>query len=441
MSPMRIERPKYLQWLESRRGNGRIKVITGIRRCGKSYLLSELFRSYLLQNGILNDHILYAALDQQENHELLNPLTLDKYIRSKIQDDQPYIIIVDEIQRLFRIVDPMFTDNKIVLAKEDDPRAIWFPQIVSGWLNIPNADIYITGSNSKFLSSDIDTILRDRNDDIHVLPLTLSEILPAFPNQPKNEIIQEYLQFGGMPLIFSCSSESEKRQYLANLLQVTYTADLIERYKLRNKAGLQTLISVLAGSMGSQVNPRKIADTFRSNKIKTLSEDTISRYLLYLEEAFLIQKAIRLDLRGRQEIGALAKFYFADPGLWRAAGHFRTGDMGHALENVIYNELVYRNNVVMVGTFPYTERTTEGKKERRTAEIDFAAIRFSRTIYIQAALSVQDPQVLERERKPLMKIPDANRKIIVTLDKPYNDRDEYGIEYLSLEQFIVDPSI
>lgn len=433
---VRIERPKYLDWLMKARNNGRIKVITGIRRSGKSYLLNEIFRANLLESGMLNDHIIFIDLDKKNNRELLNPLKLEEFINNSITDDQKYTVILDEIQKVYCIMDPIFTDGKIKLAKPGDPGTIWFPEVVLGFLGIPNVDIYITGSNSKFLSSDIATELRDRYDEIHILPVSLQELMQNKTESDWKQTLDNYFQFGGMPYCLTLETKEQKENYLASLLERTYTADLVERYRIRSREALMTLSSVLAGSLGSQVNPKKISDTFRSQHYKSIDEDTIRFYLLAMQEAFLVEKSSRYDIKGRKEIGALAKYYFADPGLFHAADAFRSADRGHVFENIVFNELIYMGFNVQTGILNYRETDESGTQVRKTAEIDFAATKFNRTVYIQAAWSVADPQVLERERAPLRKIKSPCRKIIVTMDDNITNMDEFGIEYLTLKEFL-----
>ncbi len=315
---MIINRDLYIKKMISLMNNGRVKIITGIRRCGKSFLLKKLFHDFLLDNNVKEDHIIYLALDDTLNNHLLNPLALESYIRNLIKDDDNYYIMIDEIQRVFPIVNPIFTGGKIKKAKKDDQDAITFVNIILGFMQLDNIDLYISGGNSKFLSRDIMTEFRDRGDEIHMQPLSFSEYVQAIKSKDTTSAFNEYLLHGGMPLILSYDTSDQKEEYLRNLFNLTYHKDVIERNGIKNEKELEILTKVMASNVGSLTNPNIIADTFRTKMKANISKDTVYSYLKYLEDAFIITKVDRVDVRGRKHIGATYKYYFADPGLRNA---------------------------------------------------------------------------------------------------------------------------
>lgn len=435
---MRIDRDLYVNKLVSLMNNKRVKIITGIRRCGKSYLLKELFSSYLLNNGIDKNHIIYLALDDLKNNHLLNPLSLDAYIRQIIHDDKTYYIMIDEIQRVFSIVNPVFTNGKIKKAKKDDEDAITFVNIILGLMQLDNVDIYISGSNSKFLSKDIMTEFRDRGDEIHIQPLSFSEFVNAHENRNVSNLFNEYLLHGGMPLTLSFDSDDKKEEYLKNLFSLTYHKDVEERNKIRNVKDLETLTKVMASNVGSLTNPNTIANTFRSKEKSNITQETIDLYLKHLEDAFILTKVDRIDVRGRNHIGATYKYYFADPGLRNARLDFLHRDDGHVMENIIYNELIRRGYSVQVGVVEAYSKDENDKTIRTKLETDFVASVGSKYYYIQSAFKMDTPEKEEQERKSLTHIHDSFKKIIVTRDSGPIRRDEFGIVYMGIEQFLLD---
>ena len=319
-----IKRDRYLEKLINRRENGLIKIVTGIRRCGKSYLLDPIYKNYLIENGVKEDHIIKIDLDERKNNKYLNPDVLDEYIRSMIVDKDIYYIILDEIQKV-----------------ED------FESVLNGFLHIENLDVYVTGSNSKFLSSDIKTEFRGRGDEVRVLPLTFSEFVTAYEGGTE-EAWEEYKIYGGLPRILSQRTEEQKSQYLKDLFERTYLSDIIERHNIQRIDVLDTLVNILASSIGSLTNPKKLSDTFISNSMKDVSINTITSYINYLEDSFLIKKVERYDVKGKKYISTPSKYYFADIGLRNARLNFRQQEEDHIMENIIYNELLYRCYIVDV---------------------------------------------------------------------------------------------
>lgn len=436
---MRFERPDYLSQLIRLEGNNRVKIITGIRRCGKSYLLRELYIPSLMIRGICSDHIIYVSLDSLEHRDLLNPLKLNDWVRSKIIDDEPYYILIDEIQNVFRIVDPLFTDGKIVIAKaEEENPTISFTDVVNGFIQIPNADVFITGSNSKFLSTDIVTEFRDRGDEIHVLPLSFREIVDATHPVDLSAAFEEYLVYGGMPLVFFYTDSSDKEKYLKNLFTTTYIKDVVERNKLKRSQELDDLCSVMASLCGSLVNAGTIAGTFQSAYKAKISINTINSWLKYLEEAYILSRVKRIDVRGRKQIGALSKYYFPDPGLRNAKLDFLHSDRGHVMEMIIYNELIRRGYSVQVGKLDIFENDSAQKTVRKTLETDFAAEKGSTMYYIQSAFEVNTSEQEEREKRPLLAIADNFKKIIIVSNPIPVRHDADGITFLSILTFLLE---
>ena len=403
-----IKRDMYLQKLIDRQENGLIKIITGIRRCGKSYLLDPIYKNYLLSQGVKEDHIIKIDLDERKNNKYLNPDVLDEYIRSKIIDKNMYYVILAEIQKV-----------------ED------FESVLNGFLHIENVDIYVTGSNSKFLSSDIRTEFRGRGDEIRVLPLAFSEFITGYEGN-REEAWNEYKTYGGLPRILSQKTNEQKSKYLKDLFERTYLSDIVERHNIQRIDVLDSLVNILASSIGSLTNPKKLSDTFVSSSMKDVSINTITTYINYLLEAFLIEKAERYDVKGKQYISTPSKFYFSDIGLRNARLNFRQQEEDHIMENIIYNELLYRGYNVDVGVVEIRE-----KNLRKQIEVDFVCNQADKRYYIQFALSLPTREKTLQEERPLMNINDNFKKIIVVKDNIKNWTTEEGITVIGLQEFLL----
>lgn len=426
---MELPRTEYLQKLIRKKDNGRVKIITGIRRCGKSYLLFELFSNYLRENGAEDDQIIGLALDEMVNAKYRNPFELDKYIRSRIKDrERRYYILIDEIQFVSEIQNPYV----------DDPAAkLTFIDVVLGLIRIKNADVYVTGSNSKMLSSDILTQFRDRGDEIRVFPLSYAEFYEAYQGD-KRDAWTDYWTYGGMPVVQSLSSHEEKSRYLKDLFTRTYLRDVVERNSIQNETEvLEDLLNIIASSVGSLTNPTKIANTFDSEKNLKISSTTIDKYLGYFADAFLISRAERYDVKGRRYIKTPSKYYFTDVGLRNARLGFRQQEETHIMENVLYCDLVRRGFDVDVGMVEHNYRKEDGKSARAQLEIDFVVNRGNERYYIQSALSVAEPEKRIQEIRSLLKVPDSFRKIVVTGNRINPWKDENGILYINMEQFLL----
>lgn len=411
---MIIKRDFYLSKLIQHKKNGLVKIITGIRRCGKSYLLFKLFRDHLLESGIKEDHIISVALDDFGNRKLQNPDELYNYVKSQIVDGEDYFILLDEIQ----------------LVPE-------FESVINGFMHIDNADIYVTGSNSKFLSSDIITEFRGRGDEIRVYPLNFSEFYSVYGGDFDNAWIM-YCNYGGMPLCLSMETLADKAKYLTGLFDTTYLADIINRNNLRGNEEINELTDVLASSIGSLTNPLKIANTFASSKNVKLSANTISNYLNYLQDAFLVEKAVRYDIKGKKYINTPAKYYFVDMGLRNARLSFRQQEYTHIMENVIYNELRLRGYSVDVGVVENVGKE-EGFSVRKTFEVDFVVNLGNRRYYIQSAYNIPTEEKMAQEQASLLSINDAFRKIIIVNQPIMSGYNEQGILMLSLQDFLMNP--
>ena len=403
-----IKRDRYLEKLINRWENGLIKIVTGIRRCGKSYLLDPIYKNYLIENGVKEDHIIKIDLDERKNNKYLNPDVLDEYIRSMIVDKDIYYIILDEIQKV-----------------ED------FEAVLNGFLHIENLDVYVTGSNSKFLSSDIKTEFRGRGDEVRVLPLTFSEFVTAYEGGTE-EAWEEYKIYGGLPRILSQRTEEQKSQYLKDLFERTYLSDIIERHNIQRIDVLDTLVNILASSIGSLTNPKKLSDTFISNSMKDVSINTITSYINYLEDSFLIKKVERYDVKGKKYISTPSKYYFADIGLRNARLNFRQQEEDHIMENIIYNELLYRGYNVDVGIVEIRE-----KNIRKQTEVDFICNQADKRYYIQVALSLPTREKTLQEERPLMNINDNFKKIIIVKDGKKSWTTEEGILIIGLQEFLL----
>lgn len=409
---MIIKRDFYLSKLIQHKKNGLVKIITGIRRCGKSYLLFKLFRDHLLESGIKEDHIISVALDDFGNRKLQNPDELYNYVKSQIVDGEDYFVLLDEIQ----------------LVPE-------FESVINGFMHIDNADIYVTGSNSKFLSSDIITEFRGRGDEIRVYPLNFSEFYSVYGGDFDNAWIM-YCNYGGMPLCLSMETLADKAKYLTGLFDTTYLADIINRNNLRGNEEINELTDVLASSIGSLTNPLKIANTFASSKNVKLSANTISNYLNYLQDAFLVEKAVRYDIKGKKYINTPAKYYFVDMGLRNARLSFRQQEYTHIMENVIYNELRLRGYSVDVGVVENVGKE-EGFSVRKSFEVDFVVNLGNRRYYIQSAYNIPTEEKMAQEQASLLSINDAFRKIIIVNQPIMSGYNEQGILMLSLQDFLM----
>ena len=426
-------RKQYMEQLISKRDNGRIKVITGLRRSGKSVLLFKLYKDYLLNEGIQASQIISLALDVLSNAKYRNPIELDKYIRKRItKNNQNYYVFIDEIQFVSEIQNPYLDDSNVKIN---------FIDVVLGFLQMENVDIYITGSNSKMLSSDILTQFRDRGDEIRVYPLSFAEYYTAY-EEDKRGAWQDYYTYGGMPVTSLLNTHKEKSKYLKDLLKRTYIKDILERYDIKNNSEvLETLLDILASSIGSLTNPNKLANTFKSKQKLAISSDTINKYLKYFEDAFLIQKAIRYDIKGKKYIQTPAKYYYSDLGLRNAKLGFRQLEETHLMENALYNDLIRRGMDVDVGVVEYNTTDTQGKKIRKQLEVDFVVNKGDKRFYIQSALNISDPEKRKQEIASLVKIPDSFHKIVVVKDYLKPLQDENGIQYIGIEQFLLDETL
>lgn len=427
---MEYERKQYLEQLIKKKDNGRVKVITGLRRSGKSYLLFNLFRNNLMETGVGEDQIIALALDEIDNAKYRNPFELNKYVKERILDKtKRYYIFLDEIQFVSTVPNPYV----------DDPEAkLTFIDVVLGLMKIPNADVYVTGSNSKMLSSDILTQFRDRGDEIKVYPLSYQEFYEHYDGD-KRGAWRDYYTYGGMPLVWALETHEERSRYLRDLFSRTYIKDVLERNKIKkDEEVLEILLNVLASAVGSLTNPTKLSNTFDTERHISISPGTIDSYIGFFMNAYLIQKAERYDVKGRKYIRTPVKYYYSDPGLRNARLGFRQIEETHLMENVLYNDLIRRGYDVDVGVVEQHAVEPDGKKVRKQLEVDFVVNRGDERCYIQSALSIDDPDKKAQEIASLIRIPDSFRKIVVVKDymKPW--RDENGIQYVGVEQFLLD---
>ena len=403
-----IERDSYLQKLINKRGNGLVKIVTGIRRCGKSFLLDPLLKDYLIGEKVQEDHIIKLDLDERRNEKYRNPDVLDEYVRNLIQDDRMYYLLLDEVQKV------------------DD-----FESVLNGFLHIRNLDVYVTGSNSKFLSSDIVTEFRGRGDEIRVFPLSFSEFTSAF-NGTTDEAWQQYVTYGGMPRIVFCADEAEKSHYLKQLFEKTYIPDIIERNKVQRTDILDSLVNILSSSIGSLTNPNKLLNTYVSSGVKDISINTINKYLGYLLDSFLIEKSERYDIKGKKYIHTPFKFYFSDIGLRNSRLNFRQQEENHIMENILFNELLFRGYNVDVGVLPIREGN-----DKKQVEIDFVCNQFNKRYYIQSSLSLDTREKTIQEERPLLNVPDNFKKIIVVKDSIKPWITEEGISVIGIKEFLL----
>ena len=404
----RIDRELYLNQLINKQNNGLVKIITGMRRCGKSFLLDPIFKEYLISEGVSENHIIKIDLDERRNNKYQDPDVLDEYIRSLIVDEETYYLLLDEVQKV------------------DD-----FESVLNGFLHIHNLDIYVTGSNSKFLSSDIITEFRGRGDEVRVFPLSFSEYYSVFKGE-KEEAWDEYITYGGLPKIVSINGENEKAKYLKQLFEKTYLSDIVERNNIQRMDILDSILNILSSSIGSLTNPNKLLKTFQSNGVKDLSINTISSYLKYLQESFLINKAERYDIKGKKYIQSPFKFYFSDIGLRNARLNFRQQEETHIMENVIYNELLIRGYNVDVGVVSIREGDV-----KKQIEVDFVCNQFNKKYYIQSALSLPTHEKTVQEERPLLNIQDNFKKIIIVKDSKKTWITEEGILVIGIFEFLL----
>ena len=415
---MKIERPIYMQQLIDSKDNGLIKIVTGLRRVGKSYLLKTLFKEYLLGEGIRKDHVLIIDLEDRRNKAFRNPDYLLDWVDAQMKDEEQYYIIIDEVQRVDEFVDMLGT----LVGKE-------------------NADVYVTGSNSHFLSSDIATEFRGRGDEIHVWPLTFKEFMTAY----EGDIVdgwQEYYTYGGLPKILSIKGDDKKATYLRNLYRTVYLSDIYERHEIENKAEFEELVRILASSIGSPVNPTNLANTFKSVKrLNNITDKTIETYIGYLTDAFLIEKSERYDIKGKKYIGTTPKYYFKDLGLRNAILSFRQTEENHLMENVIYNEMRYRGFLVDVGNVTIRVKNEKGEWQRVTLEVDFVCNLGSRRYYLQSAYRLPDEEKQKQEKRSLEQIKDSFKKIVVVGERMKLRRDDNGIVLMGVYEFLKDATL
>lgn len=422
-----IERKKYLEALIRRQWNHRIKVITGIRRCGKSTLLFELFREYLLSSGVSENNIISLALDDDLNEKYRDPHCLSAYVRELASDPaQKYYVLIDEIQ---------FAISKEELRQKDQPVRLY--SVLNGFLRLKNIDVYVTGSNSKMLSKDISTEFRGRGDEVKVYPLSFREFYEAC-GQDKMDAYNEYSMYGGMPYLFTLDRDEDKYQYLSNLFEEIYFKDIEERYSIALPGVLRELTSDLCSSIGSLTNANKISRTLQSVKHMKVDSETISLYLNYLTESFLFSEAVRYDIKGKKYFDYPSKYYCTDIGLCNVRLGLRQQEETHIMENLIYNELIVRGCHVDVGVIPIVEKNQEGKREQKNCEIDFIAASGSKRYYIQSALNMDDPQKEKTEIRPLSAVKDSFKKIIVSKSYGKSWTDEAGILRINIIDFLLD---
>lgn len=421
---MEIKRDKYLQKLISQMNKDMIKVVTGIRRSGKSYLLFNIFTAYLKSVGIKDNQIISINLDEKKNQHLRNIDVLYSEIMSKIKSrKKQYYILLDELQ---------YTITKEDLRNKNKPLPIY--DLLNSFMHMDNVDVYITGSNSRFLSKDVMTEFRGRGWPIHIQPLVFSEFYTAYGGSIQ-DAWNDYIQYGGLPYRLSLDAHEDKVQYLKNVFEEVYIKDIKDRYNIQNDDGMNEIIDIISSSVGSLTNPLRISKTFKSNN-KTISEHTIADYLQYLQDAFLIQKTDRYDVKGRKYIGTPSKYYFSDIGLRNARLNFRQFEKKHLMENIIYNELIYRGFNVDVGVVPVNV-TEEGKHLKKQYEIDFVANYFNKRYYIQSALNVDTNEKLAQEQRSLLNIPDGFKRVIVTEDTPRAWQTEEGTLVVGIKDFLL----
>ena len=410
---MEIRRDSYLEQLKQRKNNGMIKIITGIRRCGKSFLLFVLYKKYLLESGVDQDHIIEIALDGIENEELRDPKKCYRYIKDAMKDDGMYYLLLDEVQFM--------------------PR---FEEVLNSLLHISNIDVYVTGSNSKFLSSDIVTEFRGRGDELRIYPLSFAEFFGAYDGD-YDDAWNEYMVYGGLPQVAQFSAERQKAEYLKNIFTNVYINDVVERNKIQNVDEIGTLVDILASAIGAPTNPTRISNTFKSERGINYSNKTISKHIDYLAEAFLISKAARYDIKGRKYVGANLKYYFSDIGLRNARLNFRQQEPTHIMENIVYNELLVRGYNVDVGIVEVLAKNNEGRRVHKQLEVDFVVNQGSQRYYIQVAFDMTSEEKQTQELNSLRNIPDSFKKIIIVngTKKPW--RNDEGFVIMGMKYFLL----
>ena len=405
----------YLERLISHKGNKRIKIVTGMRRCGKSYLLFNLFKNHLIGDGVKPSHIIEIQLEDRINKELRDPDTCLAFIKKQIKDEKPYYLLIDEVQ----------------LMSE-------FEDVLNSCLHIQNLDTYVTGSNSRFLSKDIITEFRGRGDEMYLRPLSFMEYKTTYPDRSFEEAWKEYITFGGLPYCALLSTREEKAEYLKRLFDEVFLRDIIERNKIKNDEQLESLLNVISSAVGSLTNPKKLEDTFVSSGAGKLSAYTIKQYLDHLCDAFMIEQAERYDIKGKRYISTPYKYYFTDTGLRNARLNFRQLEETHLMENVMYNELCLRGYSVDVGVVEINERQTDGKYARKQIEVDFVCNKSDERVYVQSAFSIPTTEKRLQEERPLANVGDGFRKVVVTKDNVIRHNDENGILIMSLQEFLMD---
>lgn len=410
---MEIKRDSYLEQLKIRKDNGMIKVVTGIRRCGKSFLLSVLFKKHLLESGVDEEHIIEIALDGIENEELRDPKKCYQYIKNVMKDGQKYYLLLDEVQFM--------------------PR---FEEVLNSLLRISNIDVYVTGSNSKFLSSDIVTEFRGRGDEVRIYPLSFAEFYSAFDGD-YDDAWNEYMVYGGLPQVAQFSDERHKAEYLKNIFENVYLKDVVERNKIQNVDEIGTLVDILASAIGAPSNPTKISNTFSSERGNSYSNKTISNHIDFLEEAFLISKASRYDIKGRKHIGANLKYYFTDVGLRNARLNFRQQEPTHIMENIVYNQLLVRGYNVDVGIVDVYGKNKEGKRVHKQLEVDFVVNQGNQRYYIQVAYDMTSEEKQTQELNSLRNIPDSFKKIVIVNGTAKPWRNEEGFVIMGMKYFLL----
>jgi ATPase len=412
---MEIKRDALLKRLMDLRHNGIIKVVTGMRRCGKSYLLFNLFSDALKEGGVDDAHIVQVNLEDHRNKILRDPDKLLEYIDNRLKDDQVHYVILDEVQ----------------LVNE-------FEDVLNSYLQLKNADVYVTGSNARFLSKDVITEFRGRGLEVRIHPLSFREIRGARPEVPIELLWIEYMTYGGLPQVLTMASDQEKVGYLEGLFKHTYLKDIKERYDIKLDGDLEELISTLASSVGRLTNPRKLADTFRTVKKSTISQDTIKVYIDYLQDAFIVERALRFDIKGKRYIDTPSKFYFEDLGLRNALLNFRQVEKTHLMENAIYNELRARGMAVDVGEVIWNTKDAEGKKIRKALEVDFVCHQGYKRSYIQSAFSIPDDEKRDQELQSLKRIDDSFQKIVIVGDRSARYQNDEGILFMDIYDFLTD---
>lgn len=410
---MEIKRNRYLNTLISKKHNGLIKVITGMRRCGKSYLLFTLFKEHLLSDGIDEDHIIEIAFDAFENKKYRDPDVLYPYLKEQIKDDAMYYVLLDEVQLLGE-----------------------FESILNSLIRMKNVDVYVTGSNARFLSKDVITEFRGRGDEVHMYPLSFAEFMSVYPGT-KQDGWNEYMLYGGIPLVLEFTTPDQKIAFLKSLFEETYISDIVGRHNIRNKAELEELLNILSSAIGSLTNPQKLSATFQTVKKKKISNSTIKRYIDYLCDSFLIDSAIRYDVKGKKYIDTPVKYYFTDMGLRNARLNFRQIEETHSMENIIFNELKMRGFNVDVGVIMQYETNEKGTSIRKQLEIDFVCNQGSKRYYIQSAYAIPDQAKMEQEQRSLMLTGDFFKRIIITKDTPAPYYNESGVLIMNVYDFLL----